>query len=256
MAYTVRELAEMSGVSARTLHWYDKIGLLKPAYYGSNGYRYYEEEQLLSLQQILFYRELGFELKKIKAVLGQSSFNKIAALSSHRNILQRNLEKTQRLIKTIDKTINHLKGEKKMKDKEIFDGFNISLIEKKAGQTYSEAEIVVLESVKRPTNNKQEVEERKAFYEEIAKRADLIFKKLVDCIEKGLDANSLEVQKIIEKHHNLTMQVHEATKKVYKALAKLYLEHPDFRKQLAPFHPQLPTFMAEAMKNFAEKKLR
>src|SRR6185503_19359632 len=69
MACTVKKLAAMSGVSVRTLHIYDEVGLLKPAYHGANGYRYYEEAQLLMLQQILFYRELGFELKQIKRIL-------------------------------------------------------------------------------------------------------------------------------------------------------------------------------------------
>src|ERR1700730_4682473 len=104
MAYTVTKLAKISGVSVRTLHWYDEVGLLKPAYYGSNGYRYYEEEQLLILQQILFFRELGFELKQIRRVLGRSDFDKMVALSSHRQVLQTNIEKTRKLIKTIDKT--------------------------------------------------------------------------------------------------------------------------------------------------------
>lgn len=84
MAYTVKKLAKISGVSVRTLHWYDEVGLLKPAYHGSNGYRYYEEEQLLILQQILFFRELGFELKQIRKVLGRTDFDKMVALSSHR----------------------------------------------------------------------------------------------------------------------------------------------------------------------------
>jgi hypothetical protein len=68
MAYTVKQVAAMSGVSVRALHFYDETGLLEPAYYGANGYRFYEEPQLLTLQQILFYRELGFELKQIKRV--------------------------------------------------------------------------------------------------------------------------------------------------------------------------------------------
>jgi len=70
MAYTVKQVAEMSGVSVRTLHFYDETGLLRPAYTGANGYRFYEEPQLLTLQQILFYRELKFELKQIKEILG------------------------------------------------------------------------------------------------------------------------------------------------------------------------------------------
>ncbi len=80
MAYTVKQLAAMSGVSVRTLHFYDETGLLKPAYHRANGYRFYEEAQLLTLQQILFYRELGFELKQIKRILGRADFEKVAAL--------------------------------------------------------------------------------------------------------------------------------------------------------------------------------
>ena len=68
MAYTVKKLSELSGVTVRTLHFYEEAALLKPAYYGSNGYRYYEEKQLLQLQQILFFKELGFSLKQIQKI--------------------------------------------------------------------------------------------------------------------------------------------------------------------------------------------
>jgi DNA-binding transcriptional MerR regulator len=126
MAYTVKQVAEMSGVSVRALHFYDETGLLKPAYLGANGYRHYEEAQLLKLQQILFYRELGFELKRIKRILGRRDFEKIAALESHRQVLEKNLARTRRLIDTIDKTIEHLKGTRKMKSEEMFAGFNVA----------------------------------------------------------------------------------------------------------------------------------
>src|SRR6478752_4982911 len=110
MAYTVKQVAAMSGISVRTLHFYDEVGLLKPAYVGANGYRFYEEPQLLMLQQILFYRELGFELKQIKMILRRSDFDKIAALESHRKVLCKKAAHTRKLIRTIDKTIEHLKG--------------------------------------------------------------------------------------------------------------------------------------------------
>src|SRR3954471_13835536 len=98
MAYTVKQVATLSGVSVRTLHFYDETGLLKPAYVGANGYRYYEEPQLLILQQILFYRELGFELKQIKRILGRADFEKVDALRSHRTVLEKNLARTRQLI--------------------------------------------------------------------------------------------------------------------------------------------------------------
>jgi DNA-binding transcriptional MerR regulator/quercetin dioxygenase-like cupin family protein len=126
MAYTVKQVAAMSGVSVRTLHFYDETGLLAPAYLGANGYRFYEEPQLLKLQQILFYRELGFELKQIKLILGRKDFEKVTALQSHRKVLQKNRARTGRLIETIDKTIQHLKGKKKMKSREMFAGFSVA----------------------------------------------------------------------------------------------------------------------------------
>src|SRR5947207_8347209 len=126
MAYTVKQVAAMSGVSVRTLHFYDETGLLKPAYLGTNGYRFYEEPQLLRLQQILFYRELGFELKQIERILGRADFEIVAALQSHRKVLQKNLVRTRTLIETIDKTIQHLKGTKKMKSEEMLLGFSVA----------------------------------------------------------------------------------------------------------------------------------
>jgi len=125
MAYTVKRVAAMSGVSVRTLHFYDETGLLKPAYHGANSYRFYEEPQLLTLQQILFYRELGFELKRIKEILSQRKFERVGALESHRQVLEKKATRTRTLIETIDKTIGHLKGTKKMKSEELFKGFSI-----------------------------------------------------------------------------------------------------------------------------------
>ena len=126
MAYTVKRVAAMSGVSVRTLRYYDETGLLRPAYHGANGYRFYEEPQLLTLQQILFYRELGFELKEIERILGRADFERVAALQSHKKVLEKELTRTSALIQTIDKTVNHLKGKKKMKSEEMFRGFSVA----------------------------------------------------------------------------------------------------------------------------------
>ena len=119
MPYTVKKLAKLSGISIRTLRFYDTIGLLKPAYYGDNNYRYYEDEQILTLQQILFYRELGFPLSDIQRIMSSDEFNKIDALISHKQILAQSLDRTKQLIKTIDQTIAHLRGKKFMRDEEV-----------------------------------------------------------------------------------------------------------------------------------------
>ena len=126
MAYTVKQVAAMSGVSVRTLHFYDETGLLKPARHGAHGYRFYEEPQLLILQQILFYRELGIELKQIKRILSRADFEKVAALESHREVLREDVSRTRRLLQTIERTIEHLKGTRKMKGEEMFAGFSVA----------------------------------------------------------------------------------------------------------------------------------
>src|ERR1044071_10218812 len=126
MAYTVKQVATISGVSVRTLHFYDEAGLLKPAYHGANNYRFYEEPQLLILQQILFYREMGFELKQIKEVLGRSDFEIVDALRLHRTVMQKKLARTHELIETIDKTIQHLNGSTKMNSHDMFAGFTVA----------------------------------------------------------------------------------------------------------------------------------
>lgn len=123
MSYTVKKLAKLSGLSIRTLRFYDTIGLLKPAYYGHNNYRYYEDEQILMLQQILFYRELGFPLNDIQRIISSDEFNKIDALISHKQILAQSLDRTKQLIKTIDQTIARLRGKITMRDEELFAGF-------------------------------------------------------------------------------------------------------------------------------------
>jgi DNA-binding transcriptional MerR regulator/quercetin dioxygenase-like cupin family protein len=118
----------------RTLHFYDETGLLKPAYTGANGYRFYEEPQLLALQQILFFRELEFELKQIKEILGRSDFEKVVALQSHGEVLQEKLARTRSLLETIDKTVEHLKGTKKMTTDEMFVGFSVGAGDDRFGE--------------------------------------------------------------------------------------------------------------------------
>ncbi len=257
MAYTVKNLSEISGVTIRTLHFYEEIGLLKPAYYGANGYRYYEERELLQLQQILFFKELGLTLQQIHKILGKSEFDLMGALRSHRKALNNEREKIARLLKTIDKTIKHLEGKKKMNDKEMFDGFKVALIQATKGQPYSEAEKIVFMSVRNPVQNDQDFQRRggASYYQNIIDTVHPIFKELADCITDAWEAGSSKVQLIIQKHHEFTNQHHRASQEVYKAMAQLYAEHPEFRKQLDPFHPKLAAFLSEAMEIFADRNL-
>ena len=123
MHYTIKQLAEASGVSTRTLRYYDTIGLLAPAYYGDNGYRYYGEKELLQLQQILFFRELRIKLNDIKKIIYANEFDQLKSLNAHKDRIYRKMQSLSSLTKTIDKTIAHLKGELAMKEHELYIGF-------------------------------------------------------------------------------------------------------------------------------------
>ncbi|HJS28568.1 MAG TPA: MerR family transcriptional regulator [Anaerolineales bacterium] len=124
MAYTIKEIAELGGVTTRTLRYYDEIGLLAPADTGGNGYRYYDQESLLRLQQILFFRELGVPLRDIQAMMSLPDFNLLEALENHRKALQARASRLDRLIDTVDQTIATLKGEWIMTAKDYFEGFD------------------------------------------------------------------------------------------------------------------------------------
>lgn len=130
MKYTVSELATLSGVSSRTLRYYDEIGLLKPAQINDSGYRIYEENEVDLLQQILFYRELGINLAEILKIINDPTFDHIAALKNHHVNLEKKRTQLDKLISTVEKTIAYKEGEIKMLNKEKFTGFKEELIRK------------------------------------------------------------------------------------------------------------------------------
>jgi DNA-binding transcriptional MerR regulator len=251
MSYTVNKLAKLSGVSVRTLHFYDEIGLLKPAYYGENNYRYYEKEQLLLLQQILFYRELGFPLGEIQKILSSDNFDKIEALKSHKATLLKDLMRTQSLIKTIDDTIAHLRGNTKMKDEEFYYGFDSE--KQKEHEKYLVEKGIVTQDFLDECNEKVKdwsIEEKNAFINDM----ESIMNALVIALEENLRPESTEVQTLISRHYIWLERTWTPTKESYLGLAQLY-QKPEFREFYDRRHPKLLIFMIEAMKIFAEREL-
>ncbi len=112
--YTVKQLATLARISIRTLHHYDAIGLLKPAYLGNNGYRYYEQPQLQRLQQVVMYRDFGLGLDEIQAVLDAPPDAVAAKLRGHRRRLVERLQSQQSLLSVIEKTLRRIDGETDM----------------------------------------------------------------------------------------------------------------------------------------------
>uniref|UniRef100_UPI00403F4681 MerR family transcriptional regulator n=1 Tax=Candidatus Enterococcus willemsii TaxID=1857215 RepID=UPI00403F4681 len=123
MEYTIKKIAQLSGVSARTLRYYDEIDLLKPSRVNSSNYRIYGQKEVDRLQQILFYRELDMKLEEIKEILDNPDFNVEQALRSHQKQLLERRNEIDRLLTTVQQTMKHYKGERIMSDKEKFEAF-------------------------------------------------------------------------------------------------------------------------------------
>src|SRR5687767_11011744 len=135
MAYTVKRIAEIGGVSVRTLHHYDEIGLLKPSSHSAAGYRLYQEHDLERLQQVLFFKELGFDLKEIKRILADPDFDRGKALVEHRKLLLERQERLRRLIRSVDLTLKAMKRGDRMNAK-MFEGFDATQYEEEARQRW------------------------------------------------------------------------------------------------------------------------
>lgn len=249
MQYTVKDLAKLAGVSIRTLHYYDEVGLLKPICYGQNGYRYYGENELLRLQQILFFRELGFELKKIIKILDRGDFDKIIALQSHKKILIKNLERTHNLIATIEKTIEHLRGTNQMKAEELYFGFSKEkqeLYEKQLIERFGQA---VKPHIKESHKNIKKWS--KAQWEDSNKEFESICQDLTQLLKEGVSPDAKKAQEIIFRHYSWLKKFWTPTKESYAGHAQFIIES-DLRKAYETFHTDLPNFLAESIQVFCK----
>jgi len=238
--YTVKELSTLAGVSVRTLHYYDQIDLLKPARIAENGYRQYDDAGLMRLQQILFYRELDFKLKDIKELLDAPDFEQVSALEDHWDALWARLARTERLIKTVEDTIQHLKGEKEMSKKALFKGFSEeeqSAYAKQAEQQY-DAETV------RESNRKWKnysAEKKQAILDE----GNQVYEDMIAAMPKGAD--SPEVQAIVERWRQHMDYFWTPNLDQLLGLATMYGENPAFKKNFDSMHSDLADFMREAV---------
>jgi DNA-binding transcriptional MerR regulator len=244
---TVKQLSRLAGVTPRTLHHYDAIDLLKPSRIGENGYRYYGEESLLKLQQILFYRELGLPLEDIKDIVGRHDFDVLGALRGHREALKNRVGRLNHLIETVDNTIHFLKGEGLMTEKGFFEGFSEEEQEKYA----LEAEQLYDAETVRASNRRWKAysAEKK---EQIMAEAKAIYLDMIVAMPKG--AGSPEVQAIVERWHRNVENFWTPKLENLLALANGYNDDPRFKTNFDNMHPGLAEFIREAVKIYVEGK--
>lgn len=244
--YTVKKLAELAGVSVRTMHYYDQVGLLKPEYRTANGYRHYGEGALVRLQQIMFFRELDFSILEIKEIMNRPDFNVLEALENHRGLLKKRRKRLDELLATVDRTVKKLKGEIDMSIKEYYKGFSDAQIEKyrrEVKERWGE------ETLKNSEARVMAMGKEK--FAALQREGGAIFQAIAANMDKGYDHP--EVQAEVKKWRAWLENFHHYSDEAVLGLACAYTEHPDFRAFYVKIKDGLPEFFAKAIEYYMSR---
>jgi len=238
----VKEVADLVGISVRTLHHYDEIGLLTPAETTAAGYRVYSDSNLETLQQILFFKELGFPLKKINEIIEKPSFDRQEALIMQHKMLLEKKCRLDKMIKTIEKTIQHSKGEIHMSNQERFAGFDFSHnpYEQEAREKWGDKAV---------DEANEKAKSMTAFDQE---KFNDIFRDLAAI--RHHSPNSEEVQeRINEWFQFLNKMGNHYTLEAFKMLGEMYVNDARFTRNIDQFGDGLAAFMHDAMAVYAKE---
>lgn len=253
--YGVKDVTKLSGISARTLHYYDHIDLLKPKYRSDAGYRYYGEKELLRLQQILFFKELDFPLNSISNILNDPQFNITNALKKHRSTLNEKKRHITKLLNTIDNTIIKLNEGKIMNNpEELYEGLS-----KEFGTTYRDQAIEAYGSESITRSEEALSELGKDGVKQLKLEQDEVTKKLFSIKNQGFEHQ--EVQNLIRLHYKIirkfwgTSNLHDPRAEAYAGLGQLYVADERFTIMNGKPQPDFARFLQKAMEYFAETNL-
>lgn len=229
MEYTIKRLAELAGVSARTLRYYDEIGLLKPCRINSAGYRIYGEKEVDLLQQILFYKSMDMKLEEIQKIISDPDFDTKKALMEHYEKLISRRKQLDQLILTVEKTLAYKKGEIEMSDKEKFEGLKKEMISKNEAMYGDEIRTKYGEDVVEASNNKFLNMSEESF-NEMQKTENEMF-EMLSKILKTKDLECDEAKNVYEKHKKwLEFSWPSYSKEAHAGLAEMYVNDERFSK--------------------------
>ncbi len=236
MKMQIKDFAKLTGVSVRTLHYYDEIGLMKPASVDSfTGYRYYDESSILRMQEILFYRELDFSLKSISEFLSSPSYDREKALKEQKELLLLKKERLERLIASID---NAVKGEN------IMSVFNNSEFEKykaeikeKWGNTKAYNEFS--EKVKSYSKER---------FADINSGLEKIFFDFAEVMKNGIGVSSSEAQSLVKRLQDyITENYYKCTDEILVGFSKMYVADERFKNNIDKYADGTAEFVSEAI---------
>lgn len=244
----IKEFAKLTNVSVRTLHYYDKIGLLKPSFVDEqNGYRCYDEKALERMQQILFYRELDFSLKSISEILSSPNYDKHQALVRQKELLILKRQRLDRLINAID---DSMKGVNTM-DTKVFDNTE-----------YEKARDVYIQEARKRWGDTKEYQEyldkTKDFSVERMNNAeaqlDMIFAEFAECMTGESEFSDRKAQRIVEKlQMHISENYYKCTKEILSGLARMYVDDERFKNNIDRHGKGTAEYASKAIEYYCSK---
>ena len=241
MKMRIQEFARLTGVSVRTLHYYDEIELLVPACVDKDtGYRYYDQTSLLRMQEILFYRELDFSLKSIGQILSSPNYDAKQSLSEQRNLLILKKERLERLISAID---HAMKGENVMS---AFDNSKFDAYKAEARQRWGNTD-AYREHAERTKNYS------KTKWKELAGEMNEIFAEFALCMKNGETPDSAEVQNLVKAlQDHITGNYYPCTNEILAGLGQMYAADERFRSSIDGNGDGTARFVSEAIEAYCK----
>lgn len=242
----INEFAKLAGVSVRTLHYYDEIGLLKPAFVDEqNGYRFYDEISLERMQEILFYRELDFELKSIAEILSSPDYDKQKALAEQRKLLILKKERLERIIAALDGA---------EKGKITMSAFDNSDYETARNRYEAEAKRRWGETAAYKEHAEKTASYSKDQWQNVNDGLMAVFAKFAECMKAGNTADSAEAQALVKELQNyITKNYYTCTNEILAGLGQMYVADERFKDNIDKHTPGTAAFVSEAIALYCGK---
>ena len=242
MKMLIKEFAEFTGVSVRTLHYYDEIGLLTPAFVDeTTGYRFYDEKSLLRMQEILFYRELDFSLKSIGEILSSPNYDTRKSLEEQKILLTLKKERLERLIASIDEA---------MKGANVMSAFDNSEFEKhkvEAQEKWGKTNAYKEHSERTKNYSKQK-------WNDLTEEMEHIMAEFASCMKKVKKPDSTEAQNLVKMLQNhITENYYRCTNEILTGLGQMYVADERFRNNIDKHADGTAEFICEAIDVYCRK---
>lgn len=239
----VGDVARLAGVSVRTLHHYDELGLLRPSRRSESGYRLYTDEDLERLQQILFYKELGLGLDQIDEAINAPDFDRWEALLEQRRLLAEQILRLEATLQLVDKTLASIKGGFRMSKEEMFEvfgDFDPTQYEAEVQERWGNTD-AYKESAKRTARY------TKADWKRFAAESEEITTAIASLMDEGVPPTDERAMDAVERHRlQIAHWFYPCSRQMHAELGKMYVADERFRKTYEDIRPGMAQYVCDA----------